>query len=86
FENYHIAGLEIDLVFVHDGRTYCIDLIGYPGPYEAAIPNNRWKMLSRLHLHPFSLPYSHWLFRREETEAALRQFIGEEVEPHPMSA
>ncbi|MEL6660328.1 MAG: ATP-binding protein [Bacteroidota bacterium] len=79
FENYHIAGLEIDLVFVHDGRTYCIDLIGYPGPYEAAIPSNRWKMLSRLHLHPFSLPYSHWLFRREESEAALRQFIGEEV-------
>ncbi len=86
FENYHIAGLEIDLVFVHNGRTYCVDLIGYPGPYEAAIPSNRWKMLSRLNLHPFSLPYSHWLFRRAESEAALRQFIGEKIPQEQMPA
>lgn len=75
FENYHIAGLEIDLVFVHNGRTHCIDLIGYPGPYEAAIPSNQWKMLGRLGLHPFSLPYSHWVFRPEESKHALRGLI-----------
>lgn len=77
FENYHIAGLEIDLVFVHNQQTYCIDLIGYPGPYEEALPSSRWKMLGRLGLHPFSLPYSHWLFRREESEKALKRFIGQ---------
>ncbi len=71
-ENYHIAGLEIDLVFVYQGKTYCVDLVGYPGPYESAIPTSHWKMLGRLGLHPLVLPYSHWVFRRKESEDILR--------------
>lgn len=74
-ENYHIAGLEIDLVFVYQGKTYCIDLVGYPGPYEEAIPTGYWKMLSRLGLHPLVLPYSHWVFRRQDCEDVLRMLI-----------
>lgn len=74
-ENYPIAGLEIDLVVVHQDRTYCIDLIGFPGSYQMALPLERWRMLERLGIPCFALPYSQWINREEESKKALKTFL-----------
>lgn len=74
-ENYPIAGLEIDLVVINQGQTYCIDLVGYPGGYEQALPLERWKMLDRLGLPSFTLPYSQWILQMDVSQQALREFL-----------
>ena len=76
YKNYLIAGVEIDLVIVHEGRTYCIDLVGYPGYYERALPISRWKMLDRVGLKTFAMPFSHWQFERAVCSKALADFLG----------
>lgn len=75
YKNYLIAGVEIDLVLVHEGKTYCIDLVGYPGYYERALPISRWKMLDRVGLKTFAMPYSHWKFERSICVEALSDFL-----------
>ena len=35
YESYPIAGVEMDLVVVHKGQTICVDLIGFPGVFQA---------------------------------------------------
>ncbi len=76
YKNYLIAGVEIDLVIVHEGRTFCIDLVGYPGYYERALPISRWKMLDRVGLKTFAMPFSHWQFERSVCSKALADFLG----------
>lgn len=75
YKNYLIAGVEIDLVIVYKEQTYCIDLVGYPGYYENALPIARWKMLDRVGLKSFALSYSYWAFERERCLAALAGFL-----------
>lgn len=79
YQNYLIAGVEIDLVIVHEERTYCIDLVGYPGYYERALPISRWKLLDRIGLKTFAMPYSHWKFEHETCIEALAEFLGIQV-------
>ncbi len=76
FHAHHIAGLEIDLVIIRKEKTYCIDLIGYPGDHEGAIPLHKWKMLSRVGLRIFALPYSYWVLEREKCLRGMRNFLG----------
>jgi hypothetical protein len=70
-----IAGIEIDLVVLKEDQSYCIDFIGYPGPYEKPLPVERWKILGRLGLPLFALPYSRWLRQRADCEQALLTFL-----------
>jgi hypothetical protein len=72
---FPIAGTEIDLVVVHEGKTFCIDLIGFPGEFETALPIERWRMLERVGLSTFTLPFSAWYFDKEKCVAALRDFL-----------
>lgn len=81
YKNYLIAGVEIDLVVVHEGKTYCIDLVGYPGYYERALPISRWKMLDRVGLKTFAMPFSHWQFEREVCSQALADFLSIKTAP-----
>ena len=74
-KSYPIAGMEIDLVVVHNEQTYCIDLIGYPGEYEKSFPIEQWKMLNRMGMKTFSLPYSSWYIHRDRSSTALYNFI-----------
>ena len=76
YKFYSIAGVEVDLVLVHLGKTYCIDLIGYPGAYAAAFPIERYKMLSRIRVKTFTLPYSLWCLDRERCLVGLKTFLG----------
>ncbi len=72
---FPIAGTEIDLVVVHEGKTFCIDLIGFPGEFETALPIERWRMLERVGLSTFTLPFSAWYFDKEKCIAALHDFL-----------
>jgi hypothetical protein len=73
--NYSIGGLEIDLVAVHNGKTYCIDLIGYPGPLNSFLPQEHWQILGRVGLPIFALPYINWQLQPEETQLALKNYL-----------
>lgn len=73
--NYCIGNQEIDLLAVKNGRTYCIDLIGYPGPYGAALPTERYRQLSRMGLHVFPLTYAQWFWGGEEAERRLQAYL-----------
>lgn len=72
---FPIAGTEIDLVVVHGGKTFCIDLIGFPGEFETALPIERWRMLERVGLSTFTLPFSAWYFDQEKCVTALQDFF-----------
>ena len=76
YEAYPIAGVEMDLVVVHKGQTICIDLIGFPGVFEDAFPIERIRLLNRMGVSVFPLPYSAWAFKREECLLAFRKFSG----------
>ncbi len=75
YENYKIAGLDIDIVLVRNSKTYCIDLVGYPGVYQGAFPLERIKMFHRMGIEVFSLPYLLWELDISKCLVALKQFL-----------
>ncbi len=72
---YQIAGLKVDIVLQTNDKNYGIDLIGYPGEFEDAFTIERYKILRRAKLPIMPLPYSSWIFKREECEKAILDFI-----------
>lgn len=63
---YRIAGMLLDLVVAREGRSCGIDLIGYPGPYQAAFPIERYKMFHRAGLRIIPITYTLWRSRRDD--------------------
>ena len=72
---YQIAGIEIDLVVTRDGKSYCIDLIGFPGQFETAFPIERYKILDRIGVRAFPLPFSRWHLEPARTKGALMVYL-----------
>jgi len=70
-----IAGIEIDVVVVQEDKTVCIDLIGYPGPFEDAFQLDKYKVLERIDIPVFPLPYSQWKLQPKETKQALHLYL-----------
>lgn len=77
--SFPIAGVEIDLVVLKDKKTYCIDLIGHPGDFTDALTLERWRMLERVGLRTFFLPFSQWYFDRRKCQKALLDFLETEM-------
>ena len=75
YTNYSIGGIEIDLVIQHEGKTFCVDLVGYPGPYADLLSIEHWKILSRIGVNVFALPYVNWQLQPEESQLALKKYI-----------
>lgn len=73
--NYSIGGVVLDLVVVHQERTIGIDLIGYPGSYSEVLPIEHWKILSRVGISVFTLPYVNWRFQSDRTRLALKKYL-----------
>ncbi len=73
--NYHISGLDIDIVAIIGGKTFGIDLVGYPGNYVSAFPLERIKMLDRMDIKVFSMPFLIWTLERERCIQALLKFL-----------
>lgn len=77
YKSYPIAGIEVDLVVVNNNKTYCIDLIGYPGEFENQFPLENWNILERMNIKVFSLPYSSWYLDHEKCISNLYEYIFE---------
>jgi len=75
FPNYTIGNQEIDLLLVKGGDTYCINLIGYPGPYGTAFPVERYRQLNRMGAEVFPLAYSRWHWERETAEKNIMKWL-----------
>jgi len=60
WQEYKIAGLNIDLVIKKNDKVIGLDLIGFPGQFENAFTVERYKMLHRAGLDTFPLPYTYW--------------------------
>ena len=75
---FPIAGIEIDIVVIKNNRTYCIDLIGFPGVFEEALSLERWRMLERVGLRIFYLPFSQWHYDKNLCERAILIFLAYE--------
>jgi len=60
YRAYPVAGLNLDLVAVLQGRPLGIDLIGSGGDFAAAFPLERYRMLQRAGLPVFPLPFFAW--------------------------
>ena len=65
FRAYPLAGIHVDLVVQHQGKTIGIDLIGYPGAFEGAFTLERYKMLNRAGLRIIPIPYTYWKYESE---------------------
>ena len=72
---FPIAGIEIDIVVIKNHQTYCIDLIGFPGIFEEALSLERWRMLERVGLRIFYLPFSKWHYDKALCEQVLLKFL-----------
>ena len=76
FKSFPVAGVDIDIVAVHNGKTHCIDLIGYPGLFEAQFTPAKIRRLARMNHDVFFLPYSSWYLEKEVVMKGLKTFIG----------
>lgn len=72
---YTIAGIEVDIVLVHQEATFCINLIGYPGEMEEAMSVEQFNILQRVGILALPLSYSRWYFDTEAAERSLRSFL-----------
>jgi len=70
-----VSGVEIDLAVVRQGKTFCIDLIGYPGDFAKQFSPHHMRMLNRMKQSVFYIPYSSWNLEREKTVKNLLRFL-----------
>ncbi len=73
--SHAVSGVYVDLVVVNNGKSYCIDLIGYPGEYASMLDPDQINMLDRMGHPIFLLPYSEWHLNREKTIDSLHAFL-----------
>ncbi len=79
FPNYSIAGIEVEIVVVYQEKTFCIDLVGYPGDFEDSWPVNRIKLMSRIGIQTFTLPYTAWYTDKAKITDALFYFLNKAI-------
>ncbi len=73
---YPIAGMTMDLVVAGKQGTCGIDLIGYPGEFQAVFSLERYKMFHRAGLRVFPLPFSRWRVDPETCVAEIKRIVG----------
>ncbi len=72
---YKIAGMMVDIVLEVDDKFFGVNLIGYPGEFEAVLSVDELKILKRAGLPTFPMPYSYWFFDQQACFTELLQFI-----------
>ncbi len=66
---HKIAGIEIDLLVDYKGKLYAIDLVGYPGAFQATFPIEKYKTLYRIDVSVLIVSYSNWNENREQCKS-----------------
>lgn len=72
---YEVADLSLDLAIVYKGEIIGVDLIGYPGMFEEGLSLSAYKVLHRVGVRTFPMPYSFWKLDPQHCEKALLDFI-----------
>lgn len=72
---YPVAGCLLDILVIHNGENYFIDLIGYPGAFKEAFPFERYKTLGRTGIKSFPIHYSYWRNNPTDVMNRLTRFI-----------
>ncbi len=72
---YPLAGNLLDILVSNKGKSYFIDLIGYPGVFKEAFPLERYKALARVGIRSFPLHYRHWQKDKKDAIKRLKHFI-----------
>ena len=73
-----VAGVDVDLVVEHKGKTIGIDLIGYPGEMQPALSLRKVLMLDRAGLNVIPLGFLEWSERQEQCVLALLRLCAQE--------
>jgi len=55
----------MDLLVTANGKTLCIDLIGFPGELQEAFSIDQYKTLFRTDIPIIAIPYVYWLVNKE---------------------
>ena len=70
-----VSGILIDLVVLHNCNYFCIDLIGYPGVFEDQFSLEELRIINRVDVPVFFLPYSNWYLEPNKSKKNLTNFI-----------
>jgi superfamily I DNA and/or RNA helicase len=72
---YPLAGILLDILVFHNGKSFFIDLIGYPGRFKEALTLERYKTLARTGVAVLPLHYSYWKKHPKNAAKRLHDFI-----------
>ncbi len=78
--NYLLAGHAMDMLFTHNNRVVCIDLVGYPGALERTFSIEQYKMLLRTKIAIITIPYAYWHVNKEACIAHIAKKAGIPIE------
>jgi hypothetical protein len=70
-----VAGFPIDLLIEYQDKKFGIDLVGYPGESTSAFTPDRHRMLQRIGIGTFVLPYTKWIIEPEVCQLELQAFL-----------
>lgn len=73
FVGKELAGVTIDLLVEKGNKIYALDLVGYPGVYQATFPIEKYKTLYRMNVEVIVVPFSFWHRKNEECKEFLSQ-------------
>lgn len=74
-DHYPIAGFELDMVLIYKNKTIAIDLVGFPGQFEAAFPIEKYNMLRRIGIEVLVLSFNRWALHRGFIERKLESVL-----------
>lgn len=75
FEQYPIAGIQIDILLQKGKKYLAIDLIGFPGAYHDAFDLKRYMLMYRLNIPILPLSYSDWYFDKEKAMQQIKHYF-----------
>lgn len=76
FVGRELAGVVVDLLVEKGDKLYAIDLVGYPGVFQATFPIEKYKTLYRMNVGVIVLPFSFWHRKNEECKEFLMGKMG----------
>lgn len=79
YPSYTMAGVVVDIILVHQQRTYGIQLVGYPGDLDAALTIEECNRLERMQVPVFPITYAEWHLQPERCQARLIRFLGKSI-------
>lgn len=75
-QGYNIGSLIIDIMVIYRDKTYCIDLIGYPGAFVDQYSSSTMNMVERMGFELYFISYSDWYLDEKKCKTELFKFIG----------